>query len=359
MVRPKSVSITCLLLATMLIWNGDRHWRLSKPLAVGGEAASAATGPSISALPGIIYVGDSFPVIGSGFTPGSVINFFVASGSGPINYGPLIPTNILPDSLTGFLPIYVSQGEGVASVQIVNTDQGHISSNSLLTLLQGDPTLGFPNLTAIDGADLSPTSVETGVALANVETVVSAGESVTLTGSGFDTVNGVGVDLFCGCPGSKIGPFFLLPGDPGLSAGSLTFTLPSGTSGPTTGPGSFQVTNLGDSFKSAAVSVPIGAEISIDSVTQSGSTITVNGTGFSSLTVINLFNLQPGGVVNLGGLTSSGKPQIPLTLISDSQMTFTVPAAVVAGPAYVQALNPPFIAFTSSGNDSGGAFDVE
>ena len=27
-------------------------------------------------------------------------------------------------------------------------------------------------------------------------------------GTGFDTANGVAVDLFCGCPGGKVGPFF-------------------------------------------------------------------------------------------------------------------------------------------------------
>jgi len=40
-------------------------------------------------------------------------------------------------------------------------------------------------------------------------------------------------------------------------------------------------------------------------------------------------------------------------------MTFTLPTAIMAGPAYVEALNPPFIAFTSTGNASAGAFDVK
>jgi hypothetical protein len=358
-VRPKSLGIAVALLTAVLVWNGDRLGPMVKRSSAATVTASADSGPAISALPGVIYVGDNFPIIGSGFTSGSVINFFVANGGGAINYGPLIPTNILPDSLTVFIPFSVSQGEGVASVQVVNTDEGHISSNSLLTLLQGDPALGFPNLTAIDGIGLSATSVETGVALANVETVITAGASVTLSGSGFDTVNGVGVDLFCDCPGSKVGPFFLLPGNPGLSTGSLNFTLPSGASSPVTGPGSFQVTNLGNSFKSAAVSVPIGAEISVGSISQSGSTITVNGAGFSGLTVINLFNLQGSTVVNLGGLTSAGTAPITLDLVSDSQMTFTLPTAIVAGPAYIQMLNPPFIGFTSSGDGSAGAFEVE
>ncbi len=359
MAKPVAVSIAAVMLTSVLIWTGDWSCQLTKPLSADAGPACADSGPTITAVPAIVYVGDNFPIIGSGFTPGSVINFFVATSSSVINYGPLIPTNILPNSLTVFLPITVSQGVGVAGVQIVNTDESHVSSNTSLALLQGDATLGFPSLTAINEVGLSPTSTETGVALANVEAVVAAGSTVTLSGTGFDTANGVGVDLFCDCPASKVGPFFLLPGNPGLSADSLTFALPSGASGPATGPGSFQITNLGNSFKSAAVSVPIGAQISLDSVSQSGATVTVNGSGFSALTVINLFNLQGGTVVNLGGLTTAGAPAIALTLISDTQMTFTLPAAIVAGPAYVQVLNPPFIPFTSSGNAGGGAFDVE
>lgn len=40
-------------------------------------------------------------------------------------------------------------------------------------------------------------------------------------------------------------------------------------------------------------------------------------------------------------------------------MTFTLPTSAVTGPAYVQVLNPPFIGFTSSGDTSAGAFDIE
>jgi hypothetical protein len=73
------------------------------------------------------------------------------------------------------------------------------------------------------------------------------------------------------------------------------------------------------------------------------------------LTVINLFNTQAGGAVNLGGLGPGGAAKIPLTLISSDEFTFTKPASAVAGPAYVQALNPPFLAFTSSGNSPSGS----
>lgn len=120
------------------------------------------------------------------------------------------------------------------------------------------------------------------------------------------------------------------------------------------------MTNLGNSFKSAAVSAPIGARISVSGVTQSGSTVTVTGTGFSNLTVINLFNMQPGAVVNLGGLKPDGTPKIPISLGNNGALAFTLSTAgAVAGPAFVQALNPPFIPFSSSGDDPGGAFTVK
>ena len=76
------------------------------------------------------------------------------------------------------------------------------------------------------------------------------------------------------------------------------------------------------------------------------------------MTVINLFNFQSHTVVNLGGLNPDGTPKIPISLANDHQFVFTLPGAIVAGPAFVQALNPPFIPFTSSGDDAGGAFMV-
>jgi hypothetical protein len=76
-------------------------------------------------------------------------------------------------------------------------------------------------------------------------------------------------------------------------------------------------------------------------ISQAGSTITVTGTGFSSATVINLFNAQPGGVVNLGDLNPDGSPKIPLTVPSSTQFSFAVPAGAVPGPAFIQAINPP------------------
>ncbi len=168
------------------------------------------------------------------------------------------------------------------------------------------------------------------------------------------------VNVFCACPemGGKVTKF-LTPGNPGLKPDSITFTLPATTP---TGPGSVVVSNsAGGSYgaKSQAVSVPLGARINVTKVTQSGSTVTVEGTGFSTLTVINLFNTQAGKTVNLGGLNSHDRPKIPLTLINSTGFTFTVPADAVAGPAFIEGFNPPFLPFTSSGNDPCGAFTLK
>lgn len=186
------------------------------------------------------------------------------------------------------------------------------------------------------------------------------GAVVTLGGSGFDVVNGAAVDLFCACPGGRIATVFLDHGDPRLSATQLKVVIPAGTG---TGPGSFVISNAGAkrdyALKSNAVAAPIGQTITLTSVTQTGSTITVTGTGFSPLTVINFFNLQPIGVVNLGGFGPRGTAKIPLTLSSSDKFSFTKPAGSVPGPAYVQALSPPFVPFTSSGNSAGGAFTLK
>ena len=45
--------------------------------------------------------------------------------------------------------------------------------------------------------------------------------------------------------------------------------------------------------------------------------------------------------------------------MNETKFTFTKPAGAMAGPSYVQALNPPFVPFTSSGNGPGGAFTLK
>ncbi len=272
--------------------------------------------PIISGIPSTIDFGGSFNVSGKGFTPGSVLNLFVATSSGPLNKGPLkpnLPTS--PTLLTFKVPASIPLGQGFVSVVVINTDEGFKSSNPAHALLQGSAMAGIPSLTSINTKPLAATSSSPSYATNNVETVVVQGTTVTLGGSGFDVKNGVAVDLFCACTGGKVGPFFVNPGDPSLTTTQFRFSLPALglPNSPVTGPGSFVVSNAGTggtyAMKSNAVSVPIGAQITVSSVTQSGSTITVNGAGFSTLTVMNLFN----GGVNLGGLRGRAANPIEAT----------------------------------------------
>ena len=318
--------------------------------------------PFINRIPSIIVVGGGFDINGLNFTAGSVVNFFVATSNGPVNSGPLSPRSWTPTDLSVNVPARISLGQGFVSLQVINTDKKYAASNLGFALLQGSAGQGIPTITKIDGAPLAATSGNPSFATDNVETVVAQGGIVTLGGSGFDTRNGVAVDLFCACPGGKVGPFFLNPGDSELTSGSLAFILPAGgVNSPGTGPGAFVISNKGATgkyaLKSNAVSVPIGAKIMVTSITQSGTRVTVNGKGFSPLTVINFFNRQRTGVVNLGGL-ANGAPAIPITLVSSTQFHFSVPAKALPGPCFVQALNPPFVPFTSSGNNPGGAFTL-
>jgi hypothetical protein len=322
--------------------------------------------PFISSIPKMVLVGSEFVINGSHFAPGSVVNFFVSTSNGARKAGTFKPQK--PHSstmMTVAVPDTVSLGQGFASVTVVNTDIATFpSSNTAFALLQGNPLAGIPTITAINGVSLDATSSDPRFAANNVKTVVAQGSVVKLGGMGFDAVNGVAVNLFCACKGGKVGPFPVNPG-PELTASSASFTLPSsGAKAPPTGPGSFVVINKGADGKfsksSNAVSVPIGEKVSVTSVTQPTSTsaITVDGTGFSTLTVINLFNTQGGKVVNLGG-QAGGVAKIRLTIASASKFTFARPAGAVPGASYVQALNPPFVPFTSSGNAPGGAFTLK
>ncbi len=167
------------------------------------------------------------------------------------------------------VPVSVPLGQGFVAVQVVNTDTGFQQSNLAYALLQGSPAAGIPSLTSINGVGLAATSSDPNFATNNVETVVVQGTTVKLGGAGFDTVNGVAIDLFCACPGGKVGPFFLNPGNPGLTPTLLTFLLPPKGSpqSPETGPGSFVISNATPAktytTKSNAVSVPIGARIHV------------------------------------------------------------------------------------------------
>jgi hypothetical protein len=183
--------------------------------------------PAITSIPSVILVGSTFTITGTGFTVGSVVNFFISTATGTINKGPLTPSSHSPTMLQVNVPDTIPLGQGFAAVVVVNTDQSYVSSKAAYALLQGDAAHGIPTITKINGKGLASTSIDPNYATNNVETVVPQGSKVMLGGMGFDTKNGVAIDIFCASPGGKVGPFFLNPGNAGLTSNLLTFTIPA------------------------------------------------------------------------------------------------------------------------------------
>jgi YVTN family beta-propeller protein len=324
----------------------------SVTVAVGGCTSAAGTtsvtvGGTLTLQPILapVVVGSSNTLSGCGFTAGSRIMMFVATASGASAHGPYTPTSWTNANLVWFVDSSIGLGNGFATFMVVNTDQGYIQSNTQSALLQGTASQNIPTITALNGVPLRP--MDPSIPTANVETVITQGTTVTLTGTGFSNTL---VNLFTAA-GNK-GPLTPLAG---ATSTQIQVVVPADTP---TGPGSFQAVNspYTGNVLSNAVSVPIGSLVTISHISLSGNVVTVTGTGFCTLTVINLFAQTASGVQNLGGLNGSGSSNIPLTIDSETQFHFTRPAAALAGPAYVMAINPPFIAYSSSGVGPSGGF---
>lgn len=329
--------------ATLRVVNTDQGYTESNTVATSIARPVLALDDIASAL----VIGATKTLTGSGFTAGSVILMFVASASGPLDFGPYTPTAWTPTSLAWEIPAALPPGNGFATLMVVNTDQGYRSSNAKSQLLHGAAAAGLPTILSVAGEPLAP--IAPSIPAANVEIAIAQGSTVTIGGSGFDLPL---VNLYTAA--GNVGPLTPLAGGTDTS---FQIEIPETT---VTGPGAIQVVNTGTGYLlSNAVSVPIGEALDIISISQSGSTITVNGAGFSSLSVINLFGQSPGGVLNFGGLDSAGHAKIPLNVISENRFTFGLPPSVEFGAAYVTVLNPPFIPYSSTTGDDDGAFLVQ
>jgi len=97
---------------------------------------------------------------------------------------------------------------------------------------------------------------------------------------------------------------------------------------------------------------------SVTGVSQLGRVVTVTGSGFSDRTVINLFNLQNGAPVNLGGLDADGAQRIRVKVKGPNEVTFIKPPGAAPGNAYVEAVNPPYGPLGSSGTGPPGEFTL-
>lgn len=322
----------------------------------------SGVGPVVG-VPPTQAVGAPIRVTGSGFTPASRLKLFVATATGQVDVIPvgLAPTQVASDGTwwEGVLPWpwpavldATLLGNGYASVQVIRPDAGYGGSNVRGLVLLGNPALAepVPSITAIAATPLSASSADPSVATANVERVLAPGAATTIAGAGFvePRVNVFAAAGNCAPAGG------LVPS--AWTDEMLVVTIPADCP---VGPGSIQVVNSVGSFRvSNAVAVAVGEPLTVTAVDVQGSTIAVTGTGFNPLTVLNLFAASGGTLVNAGGLTQQGVPRIQLTVIDAHHLTFERPSGLDAGAAYVQAINPPFIPFSTSGSGPGGRFEL-
>lgn len=307
-------------------------------------------------LRGPVRIGEKSELLGIGFDENTRVQAFVRVGGTVNGYGPYVAAydKSRPDRLIWDVPVEMAVGNGFVSLRAVSVEDGSVveSSNVVGGMLSGAASAGFPQILAV-GASAGELGelgeVSPGVPLNFVETALAPGASVKILGTGFA---GPVIDIFT--PQGRLGD----PITPQVDGDTLTFQIPEGAP---EGPAALRVVNTRDNtfLASNSVSIVLGAPIRIDSVTQLGDTVTVDGAGFSLATVINFFGSGNSGVENFGGLAPGGAARVPIDVESSSRFSFVLPAGVNPGRAYVQALNPPFIPFSSSGNSPSGAFVIQ
>lgn len=299
-----------------------------------------------STLP--LRVGATNRIFGSGFTPGTVIQLYVSTPGGVVPYGPFTPTLVDDTAIDLDLPPSMTLGNGFVSLEAINTDQGYVHSAIRCTNLLGSDDQGPPSLEGLGSSGLAV--ADCAVPLASIHAALTPGSALEVFGRRFANPK---LNLFT--PAGNFGP--LEPGA-GWTSSHASFQIPADVP---IGTATLQLVNepYAGNVQSNAVLAVVGEAIGIDSVSQSGSQITVTGAGFSPATVINFFNWDGVTFRDLGGLTQGGAPRIPLADVSSSGFTFQRPSEAVAGKAYVQALNPPFVPATSTGNDPDGAFNLQ
>src|SRR5208282_2254927 len=93
--------------------------------------------PVVSSVTSPILAGASFTIRGRNFSKKPMVNFFVATATGPVNEGPLTPSGISATELEVPVLPTASQGDGFVSVEVIDTDKGFAASNLGYALLEG------------------------------------------------------------------------------------------------------------------------------------------------------------------------------------------------------------------------------
>ena len=295
--------------------------------------------------------GTAITVLGSGFTGATGVAFNVAAASFTVVSDTQITTSVPTGATTGPIAVLNAGNEGISSANFTVTPSAvptvsgfSPASGPLGTLVtitgtnftgttavtfNGTNTTSFQvssdtQLTAVvpSGATTGPIAVTNAVGAghsANNFTVSSTAAPVV---SGFSPTSGLP-----NTPVTITGNHFSGTSNVTFNGQAANFTVNSDAqitasvpSGATTGPISI-TTPQGTGSSFANFTVTTGPGISSFSPTsgRAGTTVTINGVGLSGTTN-----------VSLNGIT--GVPSASFTIISDSQVTATVPSGATTGP---------------------------
>ena len=290
-------------------------WLWSPQLPSGAASASP---PSISPNTGPITGGTTVTITGSGFVPGSTVNFVEVSATGGTPaYAPttdnvvlsVTPTSVTPTTIVVQSPSVIVNGPTTAYWVEVATPTG-TSTPAVFTYTTVKPTV-----TAITPNQGS----------------IAGGSSITVTGSGFlsnaivhfvQESGGVPVIPAVSFNGSFVNvttSTSLTVVSPGIVAGStyfVTVTTSAGTS-PTSGADVFTYSYL----------VPTVSAVSPSQGPNAGGTsVTVTGTGFITGATVTFARGACNGTAYAGS---------NVTIVNSSTITATSPVVFSAGSYYV------------------------
>src|SRR5262249_6741534 len=120
--------LTSITIAILMFVAAPADWLTAPADANALRPAAAASAPPagrpvLDPPTAPVMAGANLVLSGSGFTSGSMVNFFVSTAKGAVNEGPIKPTVATSTALTLSVSPAIPLGQGVVVLQVVNTDQ--------------------------------------------------------------------------------------------------------------------------------------------------------------------------------------------------------------------------------------------
>jgi hypothetical protein len=279
--------------------------------------------PSTLALPAAPAgtVATTFTINGSGFEFGAVLVATGAGGTGLTFDGTTASstlnhyyvTNVTSNSITAIVNLSSASASGIVTLKVTNPSTG--GGNGATATVTNLFAIGVGNYSAvapiITGATASVTPIPVGTGVGSVPAA-----TLTVTGTGFDPVNGNVVSVF---PGTTITPdpditatcvptsgtsmtcSIIVKSGATAGADSITVASTKSSSPPTSLPFASALTVAGPAIVSQSSAIAVGAPI--------GTSITLTGTGLTNLTT---------------GTTTNGTLRGNFTVTSPTAATFVV-----------------------------------